>query len=122
MKAPMKKLLIALSCCLAGMSPARAHAFLDHADPKVGSTVKVSPTEIKIWFTEGVILPFSDLKVTDASGREVQKNDKHLDPAHSDVLIVSVAPLKPGKYKVAWRVTAVDTHVTHGFFPFEVSP
>jgi len=118
----MKKLIIALFCCAAGVSAAGAHAFLDHADPKVGSTVKVSPMEVKIWFTEGVILPFSDLKVLDASGKEVQKNDKHLDPAHPDVLIVSVPPLKPGKYKVSWRVTAVDTHVTHGSFPFEVSP
>ena len=118
----MKKPIIALLCCLAAVSAARAHAFLDHADPKVGSTVKVSPTEVKIWFTEGVILPFSYLKVLDASGKEVQKNDKHLDPAHPDMLIVSVPPLKPGKYKVSWRVTAVDTHVTHGFFPFEVSP
>jgi methionine-rich copper-binding protein CopC len=69
-----------------------------------------------------VILPFSEVKVTDASGKEYQKADKHLEPGRQDVLIVSVEPLKPGKYKVAWRVTAVDTHVTHGFFPFEVSP
>ena len=122
MKTPMKKLTIILFCCLAGVSAASAHAFLDHADPKVGSTVKASPTEVKIWFTEGVILPFSDLKVLDASGKEVQKSDKHLDPRRSDVLIVSVPPLKPGKYTVSWRVTAVDTHVTHGTFPFEVSP
>jgi methionine-rich copper-binding protein CopC len=118
----MKKLIIVLFCCVAGASAARAHAFLDHAEPKVGSTVKGSPAEVKIWFTEGVILPFSDVKVTDASGKEYQKSDKHLDPAHPDALIVSVQPLAPGKYKVAWRVTAVDTHVTHGFFPFEVSP
>jgi methionine-rich copper-binding protein CopC len=118
----MKKLIIVLFCCLAAVSAASAHAFLEHADPKVGSIVKGSPSEVKIWFTEGVILPFSEVKVTDASGKEYQKSDKHLDPAHSNVLIVSVEPLKAGKYKVAWRVTAVDTHVTHGFFPFEVSP
>ena len=117
----MKKLIIALFCCAAAVSAASAHAFLDHADPKVGSSVK-APTEIKIWFTEGVILPFSEIKVTDASGKEYQKADKHLDPSRQDVLIVSVATLPPGKYKGAWRVTAVDTHVTHGFFPFEVTP
>ena len=121
MKASMKKLPITLFCCAAAVSAASAHAFLDHALPKVGSSVK-APAEIKIWFTEGVILPFSQITVTDASGKEVQKGDKHLDPAHDGVLIVSVIPLKPGKYKVAWRVTAVDTHVTHGFFPFEVVP
>jgi len=122
MNTPMKKLIILLLCCLAGVSAASAHAFLDHAEPRVGNKVKGSPSEVKIWFTEGVILPFSELKVLDASGKEVQNNDKHLDPAHSDVLIVSVPPLKPGKYTVSWRVTAVDTHVTNGKFNFEVSP
>jgi methionine-rich copper-binding protein CopC len=122
MKTTMKPLLIAGFCCVAAVSAASAHAFLDHAEPRVGSTVKVSPTEVKIWFTEGLILPFSELKVLDASGKEVEKDDKHLDPAHGEVLIVSVPPLKAGKYTVSWRVTAVDTHVTHGTFPFEVSP
>ena len=118
----MKIPIIALFCCLAGISAARAHAFLDHADPRVGSTVKVSPREVKIWFTEKLILPFSDLKVLDASGKEVQKNDRHLDPSNGELLIVSVPPLKPGKYTVSWRATAVDTHVTKGTFSFEVSP
>jgi methionine-rich copper-binding protein CopC len=117
----MKKPIIALFCCLAGVTAASAHAFLDHADPRVGSTVNASPTEVKIWFTEGLILPFSELKVLDASGKEVQKSDKHLDPSNKQLLIVSVPPLKPGKYTVSWRVTAVDTHVTNGKFTFEVS-
>ena len=117
----MKKLIIAIFCCVAAASAASAHAFLEHADPKVGSTLKTSPAEVKIWFTEGVILPFSEIKVLDASGQEVQKSDKHLEPGHVDVLYVSVPPLKPGKYKVSWRVTAVDTHVTKGSFPFEVT-
>jgi methionine-rich copper-binding protein CopC len=122
MKTPVKKLLIAICCCLAGVSAASAHAFLDHADPRVGNTVKGSPKEVKIWFTEGLILPFSDLKVLDSSGKEIQKSDKHLDPSNNQLLIVSVPELKPGKYTVSWRVTAVDTHVTHGTFTFIVSP
>ena len=118
----MKKLLMIALGCVAAVPAARAHAFLDHADPRVGSTVHGSPGEVKIWFTEGLILPFSEVKVLDASGKEIQKGDKHLDPANGELLIVSVPPLKPGKYTVAWRATAVDTHVTHGTFTFTVSP
>jgi copper resistance protein C len=117
----MKPLLTAILCCIAAAT-ASAHAFLDHADPKVGSTIQVSPKEIKIWFTEPLIIQFSDLKVLDPSGKEHQKPDKHLDPANPELLIVSVPALKPGKYAVSWRVTAVDTHVTHGSFSFTVSP
>jgi methionine-rich copper-binding protein CopC len=118
----MKKLLTAILCCLAAISAAHAHAFLDHADPKVGSTLKPAPTEIKIWYTERLILPFSDIKLADATGQEITTTNKHLDPANGELLIVSLPPLKPGKYTVSWRVTAVDTHVTHGTFPFTVSP
>jgi methionine-rich copper-binding protein CopC len=118
----MKTILFALIFNGTVVCAASAHAFLDHADPRVGNTVTGSPKEVKIWFTEGLILPFSDIKVTDASGKEVQKSDKHLDPSNKQELIVSVPPLKPGKYTVSWRVTAVDTHVTHGTFQFEVGP
>ena len=34
---------------LAGLSLAQAHAFLDHADPKIGSTVTGSPSVLKAW-------------------------------------------------------------------------
>jgi len=120
MKTHMKRLMVALACCAAAIPAARAHAFLDHAEPKVGSTLKVSPAEVKIWFTENLILPFSDVRVMDAAGHALQKADKHLDPAHGDILIVSLPPLNPGKYTVDWKATSVDTHVTTGSFTFVV--
>ena len=118
----MKKLITAILCCLAGVSAAHAHAFLVHAEPKVGSTVTAAPTEIKIWYTERVIVPFSDIKLADAAGRQIATSNKHVDPSDGALLIVSVPALKPGKYTVSWRVTAVDTHVTHGAFLITVSP
>jgi len=36
------------------------------------------------------------------------------------LLTVSLPKLKPGKYKVVWRVVSVDTHVTTGNFTFEL--
>jgi copper resistance protein C len=101
---------------------ARAHAFLDHADPKVGSKVQSSPAEVKVWFTQKLVVAFSDLQVFDADGKEVDKRDKRLDKADQELFMVSVPPLKPGKYKVVWKAASVDTHVTHGDFSFEVSP
>jgi methionine-rich copper-binding protein CopC len=112
----MKSILITILSCLVAVTAARAHAFVDHADPLVGSTVKSSPTEVKIFFTEKLVLPFSDLKILDSAGQEMDKKDKHLDPSNGAVLIVSVPPLKPGRYNVSWRATSVDTHVTHGTF------
>jgi methionine-rich copper-binding protein CopC len=74
----MKNLsFIAITLCLliTGASLAEAHAFLDHADPKVGSTLSSSPSTLKIWFTEELEGAFSKIKVFDAKGQEVDKKD-----------------------------------------------
>ena len=99
-----------------------AHAFLDHAEPKVGSSNQGSPTQVKVWFTQKLVAPFSQLQVFDASGHEIDKHDKWVDPSDQALLVVSVPPLKPGKYKVVWRAASVDTHVTNGDFTFEIGP
>jgi methionine-rich copper-binding protein CopC len=116
------RLFLPLAFLLLGSSLADAHAFLDRAEPKVGSVIKVAPNEIKAWFTQKLVIAFSDLQVLDAAGKEVDKHDKRLDKSDPALLVVSVPPLKPGKYKVVWRAVSVDTHVTHGDFTFEISP
>jgi methionine-rich copper-binding protein CopC len=41
-----------ISVVLSGV--ARAHAFMDHADPAAGGKVQRSPDEVRIWFTEEI--------------------------------------------------------------------
>jgi len=113
---------LALVVLVLGTCFAQAHAFLDHAEPKVGSTVAASPKVVKIWFTQKLEIAFSNVQVFDEAGNQVDKRDKKLDPSDQSLLLVSVPQLKPGKYKVSWRVVSVDTHVTSGTFTFEISP
>ena len=102
---------------------AAAHAFIDHTDPVVGSTVKQAPAEVRISYTQGLETAFSRVQVFDAAGREVDKKDVHLDSKNNHLLIVSLPPgLGAGKYKVVWRVVSVDTHPTEGSFAFVVAP
>ena len=97
-----------------------AHAHLDHAEPKVGSTIKESPKQVKIWFSEAVEPDFSKITVTNSDGKAVGKDDTQVDSSDKTLLIVSVSDLSPGKYTVEWHVVAVDTHKTHGTFDFTV--
>ena len=99
---------------------ARAHAFLDHAEPKVGSTVSNSPAEIKIWFTQNLEPAFSTLEVRDAQGQEVDKKDAHLDDKDRSLFLISLPPLSAGTYTVIWHAVSVDTHKTQGRFEFTV--
>jgi copper resistance protein C len=106
---------------LIGLARLEAHAFLKSAEPAVGSTVQTSPNEVRIWFTENIEPVFSTAQVFDASGKEVDKRDVHLDRSNHALLHVSLLPLGVGIYKVIWRVVSVDTHVTNGNFTFRVA-
>ena len=39
-----------------------AHAFLDHSDPAVGSTVPASPDVMHLWFTQQLEPAFSTVR------------------------------------------------------------
>jgi len=100
-----------------------AHAFLVRAEPRVGSKVNKAPTEVRVWFSETVQAGASSIQVFDVSGKQVDKKDTHSDRANRVVLCVSLLPaLTPGTYKVIWRVTSADTHVTSGDFHFQIVP
>jgi copper resistance protein C len=117
----MKRALVLFSfLVLGGVGRLEAHAFLQHAEPGVGSTVASSPKEVKIQFTEAVEPALSKIHVFAASGKEVDKGDVHVDSSDQALLKVSLPPLGPGTYRVAWRVVSVDTHVTSGTFNFQI--
>ena len=105
---------------LTGAARLEAHAFLQQADPGVGGTVQASPSEVKIRFTEKIEPAFSKIQVFDASGKEVDKGDVHLDRSDPALLMVSLSKLGTGTYKVVWRVVSIDTHVTEGNFSFHI--
>jgi copper resistance protein C len=117
----MKRIILTLGVIvLAGSARLEAHAFLKRAEPAVGSTAQTSPNEVRIWFTENIEPAFSTIQVFDASGKEVDKRDVHLDRSNHALLQVSLPPLGAGTYKVFWRVVSVDTHVTNGNFTFRI--
>lgn len=117
-----RKLMLVFVGVLGIVQTSWAHAFLDHAEPAVGSTVHASPAVLKVWFTEKQEQALCKLQVFDESGREVATRKPAGGGGNTALLTVSLPPLKPGKYKVAWRVVSVDTHVTSGDFEFEISP
>jgi copper resistance protein C len=115
---------ICLMLLLSGAAVARvcAHAFVDHAEPAVGSKVKQIPREVRLWFSEPVKPVLSSIKVFDSKGRQIDKKDAHRDAKNKALLRVSLPWLTPGTYRVVWRVVSTDTHVTDGDFTFRVIP
>jgi methionine-rich copper-binding protein CopC len=115
--------VVAVLSIMAAAVRVEAHAFLVHAEPRVGSKVNKVPTEVRVWFSETVQAGVSSIQVFDVSGKQVDKKDTHSDRANRAVLCVSLVPaLTPGSYKVIWRVTSMDTHLTDGNFHFQIVP
>ena len=105
-------------CLLPGVS--RGHAFPDHSDPKVGSTMTVPPAQVRIWFDSDLEPAFSTIMVQNANNEIVDKKDGRVDPSNTNLLQVSVPKLPPGVYRVIWDIAARDGHRTKGDFTFTI--
>jgi copper resistance protein C len=112
--------LLLLSPAL-GVGAVHAHAFLDHADPRVGNTVK-SPRIVSLWFTQNLENTFSTIEVLDANGARMNVGNALVDTNDRKLLRVPVKVLPAGTYTVKWHVLSVDTHTTDGNFTFHVGP
>lgn len=113
---------IAIAILFGSHTSAIAHAFLDNATPKVGSTV-TAPKTIRIQFTQRVEVAFSHIRLFSAGGQEIAMGPAATDPSDQTVMSAPVSgALTPGQYEVRWDVLSVDTHRTNGHFPFTVQP
>lgn len=100
----------------------RAHAFLEKAEPRVGSIVEKSPAMLRVWFTQELDPEYCRLQVFDSHGKQVDKKDTRVDSKDEKLMVVSLPALPAGKYKVSWRAVSSDTHRTRGSFEFTVKP
>jgi methionine-rich copper-binding protein CopC len=115
----MRIVIVATSALLIlmGDNTAEAHAFLDHAEPRVGSTVPTAPRELVLSYTQNLEPAFSSVEVSDANGARVDLGKPKIG---ATTMRVGLKPLPPGTYRVRWQVLSVDTHTTEGSFTFNV--
>lgn len=100
-------------------APLAAHAYPAVSIPNNGATVKEAPRELRIQFTEGIEVSFSQITVKGAKGDVVSQGK--LRQLADDTLAVDLKPLSAGNYSVEWQVLSVDTHITDGILRFTVA-
>ena len=61
-------IMLGAALALGAFTEARAHAFLDRAEPRVGSVVSKAPTSVRLTFTQGVEVVFCRVTVTGPPG------------------------------------------------------
>ena len=110
-------LFVLASTLLIESDCANAHAFLDHASPRVGTAVSTAPREVTLVFTQKLESAFSGIKVTNAAGQRVDTGGTRVN---GSTMSVSLRGGGTGTYRVDWKVLSVDTHTTQGSFTFRV--
>jgi methionine-rich copper-binding protein CopC len=102
-------------------TPARAHPTLKSASPPAEGVATTSPTEIRLSFSEGVIVKFCNVELRDQAGNTVVTGKLAADPKDQKQLVVPLpGVLKAGTYTVEWNVVSVDTHRVKGSYSFKV--
>src|SRR2546430_7216017 len=101
-------LLLLPAALLFGVAGARAHAVLDRAEPRVGSTVRTAPADVKLWFTERLEPAFS------------RRSEEHTSELQSQSKLVCRLLLEKKKKKISIHVrTITHTHSsTHSKFSY----
>jgi copper resistance protein C len=110
-------LILVLIACFA--QPVWAHAVLMQSKPAIDSTVKGPDVPIWLRFNVRVDGKRSHLELIAPDGSTIAvSSPKQSAP---DILESSASGLKPGAYKLQWRVLASDGHISNGVVEFTVN-
>ncbi len=121
-----------LSCVLIlglslGANTASAHAYLVRSDPADSAELSQAPTQISLWFSEGVVSELSKATLVDNHGQTRQlplasSAGAISSPGAEQTSIAFALPaLSAGVYEVDWRtVSSDDLHETSGTIVFSV--
>lgn len=119
----LRSAAVALSAVivLMGAEPAAAHPRFVSSTPARGAALTSAPKEIRVTFSETVLVGGSNFQVLDAAGKPVRTG--RLSTPQNDpktIVVPLIDPLSPGAYRVQWRVAASGHSIVPGRFPFEV--
>lgn len=114
-------LTVAVATVLLSAQGALAHASLVRADPAPGSVMENAPDRVTLWFAEPVEAGFSDIRVVDSNGNQVDNGDSAIYGSDPKALSVTLKPIEHGLYTVSWRnASALDGHPLRGSYTFAV--
>jgi copper transport protein len=117
----MRKFLIILLILSSMSIPfAAAHPFTEETIPSLTSNSPTGVTEVIVYFSEPVEINFSQLKVLDNNGNQIDNKDTNYYEGEES-LIVTTPPLEDGVYTVSTKVLSkVDGHLVPDAFLFAV--
>lgn len=118
---PVLIVLILLVCLAFLVGEVGAHGSLIRSTPEANAMLDRAPVQIELFFSEPIVDGFSTVEVLNSAGERVDNDDAGVDPTDATRMSATVRSLPDGVYTVSWRaLSAVDSHITAGVFPFAV--
>jgi methionine-rich copper-binding protein CopC len=111
--------LLLVLLLIAGATQAWAHAILRESTPALNSTMQGPDLEISMRFN--VRIDGSRSRVLLVAPDGTSSALTLATQAKPDILQARATGLKPGAYKLQWKVLASDGHMSNGVIPFTVT-
>jgi len=113
-------LLLAFLILVIGVPSAYAHPFLLDSEPSQAVNAPIGTTQIITKYSEAVEIDFSELKVFDSNGNQIDNGDTAYYEGESS-LVITTPPLEDGTYTVTSKVLSkVDGHLVRAAIIFGV--
>jgi len=102
---------------------AEAHALLVSSSPKNNAVLRASPRQVVLRFDARIEKPVTKVTLRDAKGAKLKlpAASRGYPGGPADQLIIPMPKLKPGSYRLEYRVLATDGHLTPGLIRFRIS-
>ena len=120
MKSLKKIWIVPVLILFLGIPAASAHPFLLETVPGQGQNAPIGVTQIISKYSEAVEIDFSELKVYDVNGNQIDNRDTSYNDGETS-LIVTTPPLEEGVYTLTSKVLSkVDGHLVQAAVVFGV--
>ncbi len=117
MQRPLIVMLVLLSV---SVPMAWGHPFTEQTVPDLSSNAPVGTTEVIVFFSQAVDIDFSEIKVFDGNGEQIDNRDTEYYEG-DESLVVTTPPLQDGIYTASTKVLSkIDGHLVPGTFLFAV--
>lgn len=114
--------LLAVATLAATSGVATGHAILLRTDPPDGVVLAQSPTEVHLWFSEAVLLPYSSFDLADDDGNVLDVSGLKAAGDTGTEIVLKLPALGTDTFRLNWRtVSADDLHAASGSLVFGVA-
>ncbi len=114
-------LLITMVALILTPASIAAHAALAAATPVPDTIIGQPPKLVRVQLDQSADPALSQITLIDTSGRTVAGGSAQLASSDPTIMEVSLRPLSPGLYTVAWQTIAADGHLSKGNYSFTLS-